>query len=299
MIESLTIQDFQAHKKLKIKLDPHITTIVGDSDTGKSSVLRALKLLATNKPSGSSFVRHGAKQTKITAIVDGQKIQRVRASKGSKNLYRLNGKTLKAFGGDVPETIQKIFNVSEINFQQQYDAPFWFSETSGEVSRRLNKIINLSAIDIVLNSLQTKIRKETAKLEICDERLATARTDKKSLKVFKIIAADLDRIEQQEKQIQKLEDVHEKTKALVKEFVMSEKLATIAPLDLGPLQEMQDEIYAITSKANILNQAIADTEEQERLIGSSAKELTITEKEFKTKLGKRCPLCQSKIKKQK
>jgi exonuclease SbcC len=87
VIDKVTIQNFQAHERLVVNLDPHITTITGPSDTGKSSIIRALRWVALNKPRGDSFIRHGAKWARVKVTVDGEVVQRRR---GSKNLYKIN-----------------------------------------------------------------------------------------------------------------------------------------------------------------------------------------------------------------
>ena len=58
-----------------------------------------------------------------------------------------DGIEYKAIKTDVPEDIDKIFNINSNNIQQQFDNIFWFSETAGEVGRNLNSIVNLDIID--------------------------------------------------------------------------------------------------------------------------------------------------------
>jgi exonuclease SbcC len=156
MLESLTLENFQAHKKLVIQFDRRVTVIVGPSDTGKSSIIRALGWVAFNRPGGDQFIRHGAKLASATLHVDGQVIVRSRSK--SENLYLLDGAEFKAFGNDVPADIKALLKIDEINFQDQHDSPFWFSETAGEVSRQLNQIVNLGVIDSVLGFVAARVR---------------------------------------------------------------------------------------------------------------------------------------------
>ncbi len=71
----------------------------------------------------------------------------------------------RAFNKDVPEEIAELINMSEINWQRQFDAPFLLSESSGEVARRLNKIVNLDVIDSSLTKIQQKVRAIKNELE--------------------------------------------------------------------------------------------------------------------------------------
>ena len=63
MLKRLRIKNFQKHGKVDISFDPHVTCIVGDSDAGKSSLLRALHWFLTNPMEPISFAmgnRHAA-----------------------------------------------------------------------------------------------------------------------------------------------------------------------------------------------------------------------------------------------
>jgi chromosome segregation ATPase len=180
MLTRLILKNFQAHRKLALEFDPHVTTIVGPSDVGKSAIIRALRWVATNKPGGSAFTTHGEKATKVALEVDGHTIVPRRGPDG--NAYDLDKQELKAFGADVPEPVAKLLNVGDINFQWQHDAPFWFSETSGEVSRRLNSIINLAIIDDVLAYVNSRLREVTQTIGACEQRAATAGARRDALK---------------------------------------------------------------------------------------------------------------------
>ena len=118
-IKSLDIKNFQAHKELHLDLGKNIVTITGESDRGKSAILRSLIWLATNRPSGDDFIRYGTNECAVKAIVDGHTIERVKGKKT--NSYILDGVEYKALKTDVPEEIAKILNIDKNNIQQQFD----------------------------------------------------------------------------------------------------------------------------------------------------------------------------------
>ena len=47
-LSRLSLTNFQKHERLALDLDPRLTSIAGDSDRGKSAVLRALAWLCLN-----------------------------------------------------------------------------------------------------------------------------------------------------------------------------------------------------------------------------------------------------------
>lgn len=178
MIERLTIEGFQAHKRLELALGP-ITTVVGPTDAGKSAVLRSLRWLSLNRPAGLAHIMRGRKRAKISAVVDGHSISRSRSP--SKNRYSLDGRKFQAFGNDVPKEVQEVLLLDDVNFQDQHDPPFWLSLPAGEVARRLNEVVDLSVIDRALGNLAGAARKAKDEKAVVKKRLAAARAGRDEL----------------------------------------------------------------------------------------------------------------------
>jgi hypothetical protein len=175
MLEQLLIQNFQAHGKLRIDFDPGITCIVGPSDVGKSAIVRALRWVCMNQPGGDAFVRYGTKGATVKLTVDRHTITRRRSSGGDVNEYRLDDQEFKAFGRGVPEPIEQFLNLTPVCWQGQHDAPYWFADTAGEVSRQLNAIVDLSIIDDTLAGVAKAVYRARTRLEMAEEELTAAK----------------------------------------------------------------------------------------------------------------------------
>ncbi len=193
MIQSVHIRGFQAHEDLKIKLDPHVTTIVGPSDVGKSAVLRAIKWVCLNEPRGVSFLREGSSKVSVTLRVDEHKITR---SKGIENTYHLDGNKYAAFGSDVPKEVSDVLKLTDLNFQDQHDTPFWFGESSAEVSRQLNEIVDLGIIDSTLSNISSEIRTARIEGEVLQTQLEEVVETKNRLKWTKEAHEELAALEE-------------------------------------------------------------------------------------------------------
>lgn len=176
MLERLLIQNYQAHGRLRVDFAPGITTIIGPSDVGKSSIIRALRWVCTNAPGGDAFIRHGGKGATVKLMVDGHTITRRRTPGGDTNEYLLDDKLFKAFGRKVPDEILALLNIGGVCWQGQHDAPYWFSATPGEVSRALNSIVNLGIIDDTLAAVAKAVHRGRTKLEMAEEGLTEAKT---------------------------------------------------------------------------------------------------------------------------
>lgn len=168
-ISKLLIENFQAHEKTKIELVPGINVFIGSSDSGKSSVLRALKWVLLNQPNGNSFHSFWSKNTKVKAMVADKVITRIRTK--SKNQYKLGDELFEAFGATVPEEISLHHNIKENNIQNQMDAPFLLSQSSGEVARLCNRAVNLELIDTVSSAIRGVLLNTRQRLSFCKEGL--------------------------------------------------------------------------------------------------------------------------------
>ncbi len=203
-ISKVQIRHFTIQKKCDVEFGPYVTTLTGSSFTGKSTILRAIKFVCMNKPSGDKMISWGADKTSVRLIIDGKKITR-RKGKGI-NSYKLSGykDPFKAFGkGNVPQPIADLVNMADLNFQGQHDKPFWFCESPPEVSRQLNSIVNLEVIDRTLSNIDGGIRDAKADIKLTTKRLEKAEEEKKELAFASSLDADLIYIEElEEKRIQ-------------------------------------------------------------------------------------------------
>jgi predicted ATP-dependent endonuclease of OLD family len=187
MIEKLSISNFQSHRKTELSFSPGVNVIVGQSRKGKSAILRALGFVILNKPSGESVISHWAFDEKgkqkydcLVEIELDNSFSTITRRKGKDNSYiygvpdenEANGfkaKILTAIGKDMPEEVQKLLNMTELNIQKQLDQPFLLSESAGEIARYFNNIIRLEDIDKMLSGADSL--KRSTKAEITEKEM--------------------------------------------------------------------------------------------------------------------------------
>lgn len=203
-IKSIQLNNFQAHGDLTVELSTGITTIKGPTDTGKSAILRALGWCCLNSIAGDEFIKEGEKKSTVVVTTVGEEefgetITRIRSAGGAINTYEMGDSIYKAFGQGVPEEIVAHLALAPINFQGQHDAPFWFAETAGEVSRQLNAIIDLSVIDSSLTYVATKVRENQLQEKLCQERLEAVVSELEELKPQHQRIEDFERLERLER----------------------------------------------------------------------------------------------------
>jgi DNA repair protein SbcC/Rad50 len=300
VIESLTLSNFQAHPSLVIDLDPYVTCLTGPSDQGKSAIIRALRWLCLNQPSGEAFIRDGAKQALVEIKVDGRVVHRVRGK--GQNEYQLGMDPIKEFkalgNGNVPPEVATLLNVGILNFQGQHDAPFWFGETAGEVSRQLNQIINLGVIDDVLAKLDKGVREATTNLAVCEDRVAQAKQARQ----------EASRAVEVDERLREVEGLEAEAADLARRStLLGDLIQNVGEYQAAYERASQANVAALRAVAvgNAWAELDAKRAELEKQINNAVglqcditrmrAEAAVAEKEFKTKLGATCPLCQSPI----
>ena len=182
MIQKLQVNNFQSHEKTELELAPGVNVFIGQSDSGKTAVLRALDWALNNRPQGDEYRREGTDTTTVRVETDTHTITRWKR-KTVDNCYSLLNKAeadgedgglaeFKAFGAAVPEEISAAVNMLPINWQRQLDAPFLLSETAGEVARTLNEIVRLDVIDRSMSHMSGKVRDNSQNIRSAEEQEA-------------------------------------------------------------------------------------------------------------------------------
>lgn len=297
-IESLNIKGYQSHKNTTIRFHKGVNIFVGETDYGKSAIIKALRLAINNRPSGDEFISYWSDNTIIKTKVDGKVVKR---KKGKENLYYIDKSKFQAFGQSIPEPVSKLFNISDVNIQHQLDTPFLLSESPGEVARYFNKIVNLDIIDRSLTNISNCLKGERKDFSTKkDERDKL----KKSLKDYSwlIDAEDeLRKLEQTQSSINKVSKQIEEISSLITTIerieIDKEKLIklTKAKSKVYKLIKLNKEISKENNNYNKLSEFIENVEKTKRDIQIKTREKKKLKMEFDKLMPDVCPLCLQKI----
>jgi len=238
-IDKLILRNFQSHKHTEIEFSPNVSAIVGESDEGKTSIIRALYWAAQNKPSGGDFISDFSKKGECssTIVIDGNEVTRFKNK--TKNEYIVNGQAFKALGkSGIPDEVKNILQLDELNFQNQMDSPFLLSSSSGEVARYLNDIVNLNVID-------ESLKKVNAKTNACNRDIENKEAEIES---NTIELKDYAWLKQAEKELLQLEDDQHELKNRIE---VNEMLAdTLDEID-GITEQIEKYHYNETEETEI------------------------------------------------
>ena len=215
-LASLIIKDFQSHKDTFVELHEHLNVITGESDTGKSTIIRAIEWVRKNRPLGHMFIGPSGSCSVTLNFMNGSIIYREKGI--NDNLYRATTENIdevyRAFSSNVPGEAGKILYTANVCIQRQFEIPYFVFESDITVGK---KLAESSGYDVLLRTnqgLRSKLRDERGYKTKLDKRAATIQEELNSSK-FKQVALLEELMTEREHEIEKLsrlreieEDVH-------------------------------------------------------------------------------------------
>ena len=279
MIKRVTLKNFQSHEDSTFEFCPTTNSIIGESNSGKTAVLRAISWVITNRPSGDEFVSHWARNdkgkqiedTSVTIETDEHIVTRTKSKKG--NTYIVDGKVLEAIGLDVPTEVTDALNMLPVNVQGQMDSPFLLAETPGDVARFFNQTVHLDKIDVYLSAVEGKKRKTRSELEACQTNLDATDKELEAYTWVKKATVLVDKLKALEEECNKVQKALETLRGEVIQYVKaSQSLPEIvsvidkaSDLLIG-IKHYQAKLESIDSDASSLHDTCTEVRRLEAIL---------------------------------
>lgn len=185
---SLDIKNFQSISDAHLEFIPGINLILGQSNSGKTAILRAINALLSNPTYAKSFVKLGASKATVVMSYEGNEVIWEKPLKGSTS-YIVNGEENTKIGSQDLFDLLPIngFVKSEsddiMNIEGEWNLPFPFDRTPAELFKLFENVFCVSdsatllksykeeESDLVkkVNDTKDKIRKAHTKLTALDE----------------------------------------------------------------------------------------------------------------------------------
>jgi len=201
-LKRVILENFQSHRYTELILAPTVTVFIGESDQGKSAIVRALRWLFYNKPQGADFVRVGADFCRVSVEFDnGLVISRERRGKTNRFEIRRPGRephVLEGFGRDVPAEVEELTEVRtlklegatfELHVAHQLDPPFVLRETPAVRARAVGHLSGTQLFDAADKRAGRKLAVLSRRRQELEEQLEQLNAELQNF-------AGLERIEQ-------------------------------------------------------------------------------------------------------
>lgn len=219
MLKKIQIKNFQSHRDTTLKLSPGINGIIGDSISGKTAILRAIRWVAENRPRGFRFHSDFAKEKDATSIqltFDDCKIKLSKNKSDSTYTIKEEDKvqSFSKFKTKVPDVIKNKINLSDINFQNQLDAHFLITSSGGKIAKAISHITQADKIIIWIQ----KITKELSTLKIKKKIV------KKDIEEIDRKLDGFEELQELDKTISKIEKLQAKKEKIENEYCQIEDL---------------------------------------------------------------------------
>jgi DNA repair exonuclease SbcCD ATPase subunit len=178
----IELENFQKHKHLVVDLTDKVNVLWGESDAGKSCIIRAITWVVYNEPK-KDVRRQGSDMTTVKLHIDsGVIIERQKSDSVNAYVIHQGGekKRLDAIGKAVPDEVMKILGMSPmvvgddsimLNVSSQMEPPFLLSALSASSTFRMkifNKLTGNDLLDAVAQSFNKdalRLNREKAMLE--------------------------------------------------------------------------------------------------------------------------------------
>lgn len=285
-LEWVRYKNFQKHKKRDLWLSPGVNVIVGDTEAGKSSLLRGIVWLMLGGPAGG-YATWGESECRVSACFDGVRVVRSRSKQG--NLYRCGGKEYAAVGVNVPPDVAAVMNVCPLNVRRQMDPPFLITTSPPEAARTLDKVVSLDQIDAVLSRLDSQVRQARREAESTATALASHRTAFDALEWVPTATATLDALEAKQTRLQAMRQESDARSTAAAHIRQSVTTLRDVP-DVSGMRVKVEKLAGLRRRAYLAVQAAEDVRRE----GAEVCRLEAKAKQSKAELEasqSSCPLC--------
>lgn len=137
---NLSVKDFQIIKNANLSFLPGLNCIIGQSNNGKSALMRAAKACIYNEP-GTTSVRLGCNNFAVGLQMNGHTVI---LQKGTNSIYKVDNEVYGKIGRTQLDEVAKALGIKqlningsneEINFWDQMEKPFLLDRSETELFR--------------------------------------------------------------------------------------------------------------------------------------------------------------------
>lgn len=309
-IDRIEAENFMSYDKLDIELSHGLNVIRGESNNGKTNILRLIDWVEKNEPKGDSMISNWANScwARIT-YSNGYVVERGR-SRTSAGYYEItdpqgNTQRYEGFGNNIPP---EVFNATQrpyvwitkddkrdLSFASQLEPAFLVTESAPSRAAAIGRLTNVQNVDATIRRLNAENRELSKEIKIKQKLIDT---ETKKLVAFADLPDKLNQINQFQLLIEnaKLIDSHLTKCREIKQVVtesdniisaIDQKLAIYKDL---PTEEEMAEAEANASLIQALNkikttlhdadlelEAIKDRENKNSIILSMENDLNTAE----------------------
>jgi len=167
-ITKLELLHFQKHTHLILEFVNGVNIIHGETDAGKSCVVRAIKWIFFNEPKGDCIRKEGTKQTSVKVwLSNGNIVERLKSD--TVNAYIINEDNKNRYdsiGKQIPTEVRKVLGINPLevdgeeiilNVANQISLPFLMDKSGTFRNKLFNKLTGADLLDNAMQGLNSDL----------------------------------------------------------------------------------------------------------------------------------------------
>jgi len=217
-VKKISVRNRQSIKKLDVELSDKITVFYGESQSGKTALMRAVEGFSRNQ-SGVKQITAGEKESSV-------KIDGVEWQKGEDlNRYVVGEEVYDKCGRSVPEAVQEVIGIKEIEFGEGLKEILNFHHANGDAfivegngadnAKIIGSISNIHTIYNALREAEKDTKHNKKELNVLGKREEDLLSDVKEKK---------QQLELVEKDYCKIKEIYERSVEILKTLSKMESL---------------------------------------------------------------------------
>lgn len=192
------IKNYQAIKDATLEFNKGLTAIIGTTNAGKSSIIRAIESAINNK-AGNGFINYDANECQVIIEAGDNVVEWSKKTTGA-GTYTLNGSTITKIGRSQNEEVAAILNMQEVqvnenkirlNFWKQMEYPFLVGYTPNQLFNFISKSSEQEYIKQFqetkqgeLKSIDDEIKKSYTAIDIRNDDILQTKSKINTLEVY-------------------------------------------------------------------------------------------------------------------
>lgn len=289
-IQSVVIKNFQSHEDTTLIFDKGLNIIVGESNNGKTAIMRAILWVIDNQPLGNDFIMAGKNECSVRVNYDdGTYIERGRTVKDT-GYYQIryiddNGKyidqTYRGFTNAVPIEVANVHQMPKVNITKdiethlnvlsQLDPPFLITESPMVKASAIGRITGTHVLDTGVKETNKTIQSNKKTIKVYNESLAEKEIELKGLpdidlyqklsskyhSIYKYIYTQLSRLFKIQEDYDKALSYDDKINNAIEERNNKKSIARLLPV-ITDAQHKVNKCYVLSSGIDNYYQLEAD-----------------------------------------
>lgn len=248
-ISKLVLNNFQQWKSGEIKFTSGLNILIGDTESGKSTLFRAIYSILTGKMP-EDYIRKGTKGCEVKIeFTDGTIFRRLRNKKD--NIADANGLIFERVGKEIPFEYFNRLGKTGITFgnkdlslcsYSQFEPHFFITLSDYDKSKLIGTICGIDLVDKLMDLINKDIRSNNSNIKFLEQQISEQKSEK-SIKIKEFEEVD-----------RKMNLLMECSNDINSKFKLIEKLSELKTnLDL-----LNSNIHTLKSNKSILDLRISE-----------------------------------------